>query len=214
MDTKDIFDITVRTIRMQPPILRADTTTKRQSQIKEEKIESLISHETFLRRAAYKNTTIKTDESFFNDSDMKSEYYLVIVYDKTSNTPLLSARHYFDKSIIAKFLKGDNDLEIELSYLGEKFNLDSNPDSKVFLADRLSGNISSSIYRKYRSYIFSLYYSEIVNNNKNCTLLLMVRKEKRNKQLSKYLSIGFTLLGSTLHKGKEHSIILRDLKNA
>jgi hypothetical protein len=40
----------------------------------------------------------------------------------------------------------------------------------------------------------------------------MVRKEKHNKQLSKYLKLGFVLMGSTIHKGKEHSIILGDLK--
>ena len=213
MNTKDIFEITVCTIKMQSPILRTDNTIKRQSQNKEEQVESLISFEAFLRRTAYKNTTIKTGESFFDDSDMKSEYYLVVVYDKISNTPLLSARHYFDKSVVAKYLKGDNDIEVELSYLGAKFNLDSYTNGKVFLADRLSGNINSSIYRKYRHNIFSLYYSEIANNNKNCTLLLMVRKEKHDKQLSKYLNLGFNIIGSTLHKGREHSIILRDLKN-
>ena len=213
MDTIDILDITLRTIQMQPPILLADNTIQRQSLTKEKKVKNLISLEAFLRRVAYKNTTIKTDEFFFDDSDMQSEYYLVVVYDKISNTPLLSARHYFDKSVIAKYLKGDNALEIELSYLGEKFNLNSYPEGNIFLADRLSGNINSSIYRQYRNNIFSLYYSEIVNNNKNCMLLLMVRKEKRDKQLSKYINMGFTLIGSTLHKGKEHQIILRDLKN-
>lgn len=211
MTTKEMLDIEVKSIQMQPAILLADNTTKRQSLIKEEQVENLISYEAFLRKAAYKNTTIKTDESFFDDSDMKSEYYLVVVYDKTSCTPLLSARHYFDKAIISKLLKGDNDIEIELSYLGEKFNLDSYPEGYIFLADRLSGNISSSIYRKYRANIFSLYYSEIVNNNRNSSLLLMVRKEKSDKQLGKYLSLGFTIIGSTLHKGKVHSIILRDL---
>ena len=213
MDTKNNFEIRVQTIQMQPPILLADNTIQRQSLTKEKKVKNLISLEAFLRRVAYKNTTIKTDEFFFDDSDMQSEYYLVVVYDKISNTPLLSARHYFDKSVIAKYLKGDNALEIELSYLGEKFNLNSYPEGNIFLADRLSGNINSSIYRQYRNNIFSLYYSEIVNNNKNCMLLLMVRKEKRDKQLSKYINMGFTLIGSTLHKGKEHQIILRDLKN-
>ena len=213
MDTKDIFDITVRTIQMQPPILQVDNTAKRQSQIKEEQVESLISFETFLRKTAYKNTSIKTDELFFDDSDMKSEYYLVVVYDKISNTPLLSARHYFDKFVIAKYLRGNNDPEAELSYLGKNFNLDNYPNGNVFLADRLSGNINSSIYRKYRNKIFSMYYSEILKNNRNCTLLLMVRKEKRDTQLSKYLNLGFNIIGSILHKGKEHSIILRDLKN-
>jgi hypothetical protein len=207
MATKEMFDIEVKSIQMQPPILLADNTIKRQSLIKEESVESLISLEAFLRRVAYRNTTIKTDESFFDDSDMKSEYHLVIVYDKSSGTPLLSSRYYFDKSVIAKYLKGDNDQEVELSCLGEKFNLESYADRNIFLADRLSGNISSSIYRQYRNRIFSMYYSEILNNNWNCTLLLMVREEK---QLNKYLSLGFTIIGSTLHKGKQHSIILRN----
>lgn len=192
---------------MQPSATSTDKGQTRKAATNSEIFQQLVTKEAFLRRLAYKNTTIKTDESFFDDSDMKSEYYLVIVYDKASGTPLLSARHYFDKSLISKFLKGDNDLDIERS----KFNFDNYPDGKIFLADRLSGNISSSIYRKYRAQIFSLYYSEIVNNNRNCSLLLMVRKEKRDKQLAKYLSIGFTIIGSTLHKGKEHSIILRDL---
>lgn len=212
MATKEMFEIEVKSIQMQPPVLLADNTTKRQSLINEKLVENLISLEAFLRRAAYKNTTIKTDESFFDDSDMKSKYYLVVVYDKTSGTPLLSARYYFDKALISKFLRGDNDKEGELSYLGEKFNLDSFPDGNIFLADRLSGNISSSIYRQYRNRIFSFFYSEIVKTNINGFLLLMVRKEKQNKQLSRYLKLGFVLMGSTIHKGKEHSIILGDLK--
>jgi hypothetical protein len=213
MERKEIIDIIVLSIQMEPPIQLADGSFKRQSKSESEKIQSIVSLESFLRKTAYKNTTIKTNEFFFDDSDMKSEYSLVVVYDKISNTPLLSARHYFDKNIISKYLRGDNDQDVELSYLGEKFNLDLFHDGIVFLADRLSGNISSSIYRNYRSNIFSLYYSEIINNNKNCKLLLMVRKEKYDKQLFKYLKMGFVVIGSILHKGKEHTIILHDLKN-
>lgn len=213
MESKEIIDITVSSIQMKPPVHLAEGSYKRQSEFESEKIQTIISLESFLRRNAYKNTTIKTNEFFFDDSDMKSEYYIVVVYDKISNTPLLSARHYFDKNIISKYLRGDNDQDVELSYLGEEFKIDLYQDDKVFLADRLSGNISNSIYRKYRSNIFSLYYSEIVKNNNNCTLLLMVRKEKYDKQLSKYLKMGFVVIGSILHKGKEHTLILRDLKN-
>lgn len=203
--TAENIDIEIQTIKMQLP--SADGRQTRKAATNSELLQQLLAKEAILRQLAYKNTIIKTDESFFDDSDMKSEYYIVVVYDKVSGTPLLSARYYFDKSLISKFLKGDNDLEIERL----KFNLDNYADGKIFLADRLSGNISSSIYRKHRADILSLYYSEIVNNNRNCTLLLMVRKEKRDKQLSKYLKMGFTIIGSTLHKGKEHSIILRDL---
>lgn len=213
MESQEILSLTVSTIQMKPPFHLAEGKFRRNAITESSDIEAIISFETFLRRKAYKNTTIKTTESFFDDSDMKSEYSLVVVYDKISNTPLLSARHYFDKAIISKYLRGDNDQDSELSFLGAKFNLDLYPDGKVFLADRLSGNISCSIYRKYRKDIFSLYYSEIVNKNKNCTLLLMVRQEKQNKQLSKYLKMGFVVIGSLLHKGKEHSVILRDLKN-
>lgn len=196
---------------MQSPCTSVDNRQKRKAVTNSEAFQNLIAMESLLRRKAYKNTTINTDESFFDDSDMKSEYYLVIVYDKISNIPLLSARHYFYKSLIAKFLKGDHPLEPALTYLDEKFNLDAYSDGSVFLADRLSGNISSSIYRQHRNRIFSLYYSEIVNKNKNCTLLLMARKEKRDKQLSMYLNMGFVLIGSIMHKGKVHSIILRNL---
>ena len=179
-----------------------------------ENSETLISREAYLRKEAYKNTTIKTDDSFYDDSDMQSEYFLVILYDKNSNVSLLSSRYYFDKNVIAAFLKGENSNEAELNYLGQKFNLDNFKNGEIFLADRLSGNIKSAIYRQYRNRIFSLYYSEIVTHNPNCTLLLMVRKENKDKQLLKYLKLGFVLIGSTMHKGKEHSIIIGDLKKA
>jgi hypothetical protein len=144
---------------------------------------------------------------------MKLEYYLVVVYDKKSMTPLLSARHYFDKTVISKYIKGNSDQKNELSFLDKKFTLENYPDGSVFLADRLSGNINSIIYRNYRNIIFLKYYSEILNNNRNCTILLMVRKEKGDKQLSKYLHLGFVILGSALHNGKEHHVILRNLKD-
>jgi hypothetical protein len=214
MSTKEVFDIKIKTVQMQPPIQSAENETKRQSLIKNEIVENLISHETFLRRTAYKNTTIKTDNSFFDDTDMTSEYYLVVVYEQNSNIPLLSSRYYFNKFVITKYLKGDNNSEADLIYLGEKFNLDNYKEGNIFLADRLSGNVKSSIYRQCRNRIFMLFYSEMVNTNKNCKLLLMVRKEKHDKQLSKYLKIGFVLIGSTLHKGKEHSIILGDFKTS
>jgi hypothetical protein len=212
MTTKKMLDIEVKSIQMQPPILILDNTFKRVSKTQENYEEYLISLESYLRITAYKNTTIKTDQTFFDDSDMKSEYTLVVVYDKISGTPLLSARHYFEKSTILKFLKGDNNTETELIHNNEKFILDSFNDN-IFLADRLSGNIKSAIYRQNRSKIFNLYYSEIVSKNKNCTLLLMVRKERGDKQLSKYLKMDFSIIGSTLHKGKEHTIIVRDLKS-
>jgi hypothetical protein len=211
---KGISELSVKTIRMRPPSLLVDKTLERQPIPNDEVFKFLVSHEAFLRKSAYKNTTLKTDESFFDDSDMKSEYYLIVVYDKTSNTPLLSSRYYFDKSVISTYLKHVGSPGIELPYRYEKFNFDDCEEGSIFLADRLSGNTGSSIYRWQRSYIFRLFYSEIVKNNNTCTLLLMVRKEKHNKQLLKYLNMGFVLIGSTLHKEKEHTIIAFDLRKA
>ena len=47
-----------------------------------------------LRKMAYEKTELPTDESFFNDQDMSAEYYLILVYNKKTDTPLLSARLY------------------------------------------------------------------------------------------------------------------------
>lgn len=207
MNSDTLVDISVRTILMHPPAILPDNTIKRKAQLLDDEVETLIAYEAFLRKEAYKNTTIKISDSFFDDTDMKTAYYLVVVYDKASNTPLLSSRHYFDKSLISSTLQGENKTEIDATI----FDINQYEDGKIFLADRLSGNLSNEMYQNNRRDIFTRYYSEILNYNKDCTLLLMVRKEKEDKQLAKYISLGFTIIGSTQHKGKEHTIIIRDL---
>ncbi len=209
-----IFNIKAKTIKLKIPIISEDNTIKRASIIQSEKLEKLISSEAFLRRFAYKNTTIKTSEYFFDDSDMKSEYYLVIVYDKISNVPLLSARYYFDKSVIIKYLQGDNNSESTQKDWGETMNLYNFKEGEIFLVDRLSGNISSSVYRKNRKYIYLLFYSEILTRNKNCKIILMARRVKYEKLLTKYLHLGFNIVGTKIHNGKEHWILSGDLKKS
>lgn len=140
---------------------------------------------------------------------MLSEYYLILVYDKKSGTPLLSARYYFSKTLILSTLQGEDASKSDHLLIWV-----NSPEGSLFLADRLSGNTSSSFYRKYRNYIFLLFYSEIINYNKNCHYILMARKEKREKLLTKYLRLGLTIAGSTLHKDKEHWILLGDVKKS
>ena len=72
------IDIEVQTINMRSPAAFAEERHIRKAVISSEIHQQLITKEAFLRKLAYKNTTIKTDESFFDDSDMKSDYYLVI----------------------------------------------------------------------------------------------------------------------------------------
>lgn len=137
---------------MNKPSVTADNN-KRGAVVTNNKMEELILKENSLRKSAYKNSSIKTGESFFDDSDMKSDYYLIIVYHKTQKIPLLSARYFFDKSVIANCSKGDSNSENQQNNLKNPLNLNQFKENEVFLIDRLSGNINSSIYRKYRNYI-------------------------------------------------------------
>jgi hypothetical protein len=210
--TKQNPNITVKTIRMQIPIILNGNNTERKPAVGEEVYEEIVSLEAFLRKKAYKNTIIKTSNSFFDDSDMKSEYYLIVVYDELTKTPLLSSRYYFNKSIIANYLKGDSHSVVESNDFVEILDLNNYKDGEIFLADRLSGNISSDVYRKNRNQIFTLFYSEITAYNKNGKLILMVRKEKKDKLLSKYVCLGFNVIGSVMHNGREHWVIIGDLK--
>lgn len=207
-----MLNIKSKTIRLQQPLLLSDNRTQRIPFSKNEKNENLILLENTLRKLAYKNTSIKTDESFFDDSDMRSDYYLIIIYNKKSNTPLLSARYYYDKSVIANCLKGDKD-----SYEGtttDLFNPINLPEEDVFLIDRMSGNKNNSAYRKNWTYIHLLFYIELYLHNKNRRFLAMARKERFDKLLTKYLKLGLEVVGVVKHKGKEHWVLAGDLRKS
>lgn len=209
---RSVLSIRAITIHLQKPILSPAGETIRKPLADNKALEALILKENISRRLAYKNTSIKTGEAFFNDSDMVSDYYLIVVYDKRSNVPLLTARYYFNKSVIARCLAGDEGCNQKPQTHGD-LDLDKLKEGEIFLADRLSGNTASSVYRRYRNYIFLLFYSEIMRHNKNSRFILMARKEKHEKLLKKYLSLGLKVIGSNRHKEKEHWILLGDLKN-
>ncbi|PBQ34661.1 hypothetical protein CNR22_23755 [Sphingobacteriaceae bacterium] len=196
------FFIKAKTIRLQKPGTKGSERTGVPATLE---TKNLINLEKNLRAVAYKKTSIKTGPDFFDDSDMQSDYYLVIVYDKKTNTPLLTARYYFEKEAILKCLQGDENGTLALNpYL---YN-----ENELFLSDRLSGNTSSKIYRRYRNYIFLLFYKEIIRRNNCCKFILMARKQPQEKLLSKYLRLGLDVKGSNVHKGKAHWILLGDLK--
>jgi hypothetical protein len=81
----------------------------------------------------------------------------------------------------------------------------------VFLIDRLAGNKLNPIYKKFRKEIFRSYYHKIVSENKDCHLLLMVKKTNDNQQLLKYFHLGFKEIACVFHNAKPHHIIIRDL---
>ncbi len=193
---------------MQKPI----TLGKREPFNKGKITEDIILKETFLRRTAYANAIIKTGESFYDDSDMQSDYYLVIVYDKKTNTPLLSARYYFDKEVIANYLQGDENQEPN-EYNNEVCQtLSTYKEGELFLADRLSGNTANPIYKLHRNYIFLVFYLAVLKHNNHRSFIIMARKEKHERLLTKYLRLGLHVVGSTKLRGKEHWIVLGDIR--
>ncbi len=137
---------------------------------------------------------------------MLSDYYLIVIYDQPTGMPLLTARYYYDKKVIATCLKGDG----EPAENNPK--IESMGDGPLFLSDRLSGNTNSSLYRQYRNYIFLMFYLEILTYHKEGQFILMARKEKQDKLLKKYQAIGLKVIGSNIHKGKEHWILLGDVQ--
>jgi hypothetical protein len=198
-----MLDIRGTTILMQPPAALAENTVRRRPAVNNDFHENLISKERVLRRLAYKNTPIKTDEAFFDDTDMQAEYYMIIVYSKKLNTALLTARYYFDKSLLSEYLKGDANTATTINKEGE-----------LFLIDRMSANITCSVYRRHRDYIHSLFYLQILKHKNNGKFIAMARKEPKEKLLTKYQKLGLDIVGSAKHQGKEHWILLGDLKKS
>lgn len=199
-----IFGIKATTIKMFVP-----KNQKRRVEQQETTITKRVEKdEAFLRKNAYQKTTINVDNSFFDDSDLENKhYFLVLVYHIKTNTPLLSCRYYFDKSAILKAISGDeNKNETDVNF--------DKSDNLVFLADRLSGNTNDSVYKKRREIIFAFFYNEILKNNNNKTLLLMARSDDKEKLLTKYLRLGFNVIGNTKHKGIKHWIVSSELNES
>lgn len=172
----------------------------------------LILKENWLRKSAYRNAVINTGESFFNDTDMRSEYYLVIVYHKKSGTPLLSARYYFQNDLVSKALSVDNQKLVseDLLHINDLTVL---KNRKIFLADRLSGNISSKLYRRNRKFIHFLFYAELKARNKQHNYLIMARKEPGEKLRSNYTDWGLKVVNLVEHNGKPHWVLLGNFTN-
>lgn len=192
---------------MQKPLLMENGKAKRQAFKNNKFSENQILKEYESRKSAYRNTSIQTSENFFDDSDMVSDYFLIVIHDNYYNVPLLTARYYYHTTPIEKSLKGDDE-----TCSKHNIGFDSIRNSKLFLSDRLSGNVNNTVYRRNRNYIFLLFYLEILSRHKDGQFILMARKEKHDKLLKKYIEIGLEIAGSNVHKSKEHWILIGDVK--
>ena len=195
----------------QPVEITPDVWKRKPSGASDSFTENLISLEGQLRRLAYRNTTVDVNESFFDDSDMQMEYRLVIIYDKKTGTPLLSARYYYDQETIFRYLKGDQVAEDALSDQYLELDINNYRNGTLFLADRLSGNLDHPLFQQQRARIFLLFYLEMYKHNKTADFILMARKEKTERLLTKYLRLGLTVIGTNSLRGKDHWILLGNM---
>ena len=194
-------------------ILMANPQFGRKSCNQPERYNDLINGEYLLRKTAYKNAKITVDESFFDDSDMQSNYYLIIIYSDKMSIPLLTARYYFDKNIIYKSLKGDKN-NANQRHLLPDFVVKELNNGNVLLIDRLSANKSARIYRLYRDYIFMKFYLQLVSHNRGKIILAMARRDKYEKLLTKYIRLGLNIIGVIHHRSKEHWILFGNLSTS
>lgn len=174
----------------------------------------LVKKERYLRKKAYELSDMKTSAVFYDDSDMKTNYFLTVLYDSQTGIPLLSVRHYYNKKIIQEKLNGGNLTEMKNNSNIDKTNLTNYEDGKIFLADRLSANTSNQFFIKHRPLIFLKYYSNLYKKNKGNKYFLMVRSEKFEKLLTKYLRLGLLIVGSTKHHNLKHWILLGDFADS
>lgn len=203
--------IRVKTIECKPPELTNQGIVQRKPvEFKIENIE-LLKMEADLRRLAYKEVDMNLKDCFYDDSDMTSNYFLVIIFCKKTKTPLLSARYFFDIERINRNLKIQGK---SLCEVNDKFKFDQFEEGKLFLSDRLSGNINNEIYQRKRNFLFALFYSEILRVNKSKSLILFARSEANERLLTKYIRIGFHIIGKTNHHNKVHWILLSDLSKS
>ncbi len=160
------------------------------------------------RRIAFTNTEMFLTEDFFQNTDMNNSYFITLVYTKKKKEVVLSSRYYYNFNKIQSIITGEDFTKNEWF---ENDSFDQWKNKKVFLSDRLAANKKHILFEKYRNRIFEIFYSEIIKNNSDGILLLMARN---NHLLTKYLRIGFTICGSTIHNQKKHWIVQSELRTS
>lgn len=204
--------IKCRTVLMKPPKLNSEGNVIRQPENYCLESQEIINAEGWLRKKAYSKTQLSLGESFFTDEDMSKEYYLIVVFEKSSNTPLLSMRYFYNKSVIKQLLMGDSNGIIEENQIGKCLNLLKQND--VFLIDRMSANTESKTYRKHRNYINLAILRELMYRTPGQKFFAMARSIPSEKLLIKYIRMGFSIGGSITHNKVKHWVLFTDWNSA
>lgn len=160
----------------------------------------LISDERLLRKTAFENVCMNRSKAFYTDEDMDVPFDFIVVKDRKSKIPLLSSRSYTDQSFIRKQLHA-HDAEDYLTLV-----LD--PNENYVLLDRLSGNLAHPLFIKMRERIFMNYYIGVLKAYPKHHIILMARSSPDERLLTKYLRLGFHIVGKQKHNGIAHWIVL------
>ncbi len=165
----------------------------------------LISDERLLRKTAFENVSMHRSQAFYTDEDMEAPFDFIVVKDRKSKTPLLSSRSYTNQSVIRKQLHA-HDPEDYLTIV-----LD--PDENYVLLDRLSGNLAHPLFLKMRERIFMNYYIRVLKAYPKHHIILMARSSKDERLLTKYLRLGFHVIGKQKHNQVDHWILILSAGN-
>lgn len=120
-------------------------------------------------------------------------------------------RFYYSKNVIQSYLKSNDTVASELDEIGKEAGIDvlSEVDkNNICFVDRLAGDKKNDVFRKYRNYIFSQIYVKLVSENKDKLFLTTARSDRYEKLLTKYLRIGFSVMGNIDHDDEKYWILL------
>lgn len=166
----------------------------------------LVHAERALRKTAFETVPMMKSEFFYSDADLDGSFDLIVVREKTTKTPLLSSRSYTDQSLILKQLQAHEPSD----YL----NLSLLPNEQYVFLDRLSSNSNHSFFIKMRQRVFMNYYIYVLKSYPNHNIILMARSSPDERLLTKYLRLGFHVVGKQKHNQTDHWILLLSGKNS
>jgi hypothetical protein len=165
----------------------------------------LLQAERSLRKWAFSDVNMVITEGFYTDEDLSGAFDFIVVSDRKTKTPLLSSRSYTDQPLIRKQLQTHESTDYLI--------LSLNPNEKYVLLDRLSAHSKHPLFSKSRKKIFINYYIHVLNFYPKHHLILMARSEPDERLLTKYLRLGFQIVGKQKHNQVDHWIVLLPGKN-
>ena len=165
----------------------------------------LVKAERSLRKSAFAEVNMQRTPTFYTDEDLDEAFSFIVMLNRKTKTPLLSSRSYTHQALIRQQLAPHESSD----YL----TLHLLPNENYVFLDRLSGNSNDPIYTKRRQRIFMNYYIQILNQYPDHHIILMARSSPDERLLTKYLRLGFHVVGKQKHNQVDHWVLLLTKQN-